>query len=166
MKLNIQEMYDYLVMGAARHKKRGPYLRQAIFLVLNETQAELKRLLQHPGLIPDGASQMFFQEMNMLLRKVVYHLRVLQAARQRRQIESQNRTSEYRRQLLPEYDESRTAWQQFLHRHAPGSGIPKDQMDEHGCTQMITAACSLMSSNRRDEHEDFAHYLEMVRLNP
>lgn len=134
--------------------------------VLYATRAELKRLLQHPELFPDGTSHHFTREMEILLRNVLHDGQLLEISEQSVEHELQKDIEEYREEVLPNYDKFRTMWQQFLHHSAPGSGIPKDQMDQQGCTQMITASGSLLLMNRRSEHNDFSRFLEEVCLNP
>lgn len=155
------------MFGSAFLKKDGRYLDLASHMVLNETHIEFKRLLQHPRLLPDRSAQLFLDDIEMRLRNVLSHMQQRHAANQSQQLKLQERIIQYRKEILPDYDESRTTWQQFLHNQAPGSGIARDQIPfRHGCTQMITAACSLMSANRSDEHENFAHELEVVCLEP
>ncbi|KAI4272376.1 MAG: hypothetical protein L6R35_006484 [Caloplaca aegaea] len=150
------------MFGSAFLKKDGRYLDLASHMVLNETHIEFKRLLQHPRLLPDRYAQLFLDDTEMRLRNVLSHMQQRHAANQSQQLKLQERIIQYRKEILPDYDESRTTWQQFLHNQAPGSGIARDQIPfRHGCTQMITAACSLMSANRSDEHENFAHELEV-----
>lgn len=139
-----------------------------ILVELHATQTELKRLLQHPELFPDGTRRWFLTAMEIRLRDVLHDLHLLDASEQLEQLDWSEDLKEYREQILPDYDESRTMWQQFLHHSAPGSGTPQSRMDQHGCTQMVTASGSLILMNRRDEHNDFARFLEEVcaRVHP
>ncbi|KAL9021858.1 MAG: hypothetical protein Q9185_000985 [Variospora sp. 1 TL-2023] len=157
-----REICFCLIFGSAFLKKDGRYFDLASHMVLDETHIEFKRLLQYPRLLPDRSAQLFLADIEMRLRNVLSHMQQRHAANQSRQLKLQERIVQYRKEILPDYDESRTTWQQFLHNQAPGSGIARDQIPfRHGCTQMITAACSLMSANRSDEHENFAHALEV-----
>lgn len=139
-----------------------------IHVELHATQTELKRLLQHPELFPDGTSRWFLEAMEIRLRDVLHDWHLLDASEQSEQLEWPEDLKEYRERILPDYDESRTMWQQFLHHSAPGSGTPQGRMNQHGCTQMVTASGSLILMNRRDEHNDFARFLEEVcaRIHP
>lgn len=161
--LNVQIAYDFLMLGALRNRKDSDTLNSTIPIILDETQVELKRLLQHPELFPDEAQQWFPQMMKLELRKVLDHVALQYAAHEKKQIAHQESLTDYRKQILPNYDDARTIWQQFLHGQAPGCGIPKNQMPTQGCTQMVPAACSLMACNRSDEHEGYAHSLKEVR---
>ena len=164
--LNVKLVYDYLIVDELEDPELQYYMRLAIPVVLDETQAEIKRLLEHPELFPDGAHQWFPQVMKLELSKVLDHVALLYDVDEKENTAYQERLKRYRKQILPSYDDARTTWQQFLHNHAPGSGIPKDQMHPQGCTQMFTAACLLMAANRRDEHQGFAHSFEEVRSAP
>ncbi|KAL8722246.1 MAG: hypothetical protein Q9225_001233 [Loekoesia sp. 1 TL-2023] len=164
--LNIKMAYDFLILDTLQDSENSDIVESFITTVLDETQVELKRLLQHPELFPDGTQQWFPQMMKLELRKVLNHVALQYAADEKKQAAHQEKVNEYRKRILPNYDDARTIWQQFLHGQAPGCGIPKNQMPTQGCTQMVPAACSLMACNRSEEHEGYAQSLvELVETN-
>ncbi|KAL8854897.1 MAG: hypothetical protein Q9221_000404 [Calogaya cf. arnoldii] len=125
--------------------------------VLDETCAELKRLIEHPELLPQGTGgflEMMAGELELLLDSVQLKQTYGQG--------HQEIVKQHRKRILAGYDEKRTAWQQFLHDKAPGSGFPKEQMHLHGSTQMATAAFQLLVMRKNEEYTACSKALEEV----
>lgn len=154
--INVQIMYWCLIIDMPQG------LEAVIPVVLDKTKVELKRLLQHPELFPDGAQQWFPQVMRLELRKVSDHVALKYAAGEKEHAKHQERVQKHREGMLPDYDIARTMWQQFLHGKAPGSGVPRNQMCLQGCTQMMTAACVFLALNKQKEYRQYARALEQV----
>ncbi|KAL8862320.1 MAG: hypothetical protein Q9178_001329 [Gyalolechia marmorata] len=107
--------------------KKYPDLDLAIPIVLDETCVQVKRLVEHPELLPPGTGrflELMEEEFELLLSAV--------QLKQKEGQELQETIKKQRKRILTDYDEDRTVWQQFLHDKAPGSGFPKDQMYQHG----------------------------------
>lgn len=140
-------------------QKKYPDLDLAISIVLDETCVQVKRLVEHPELLPPSTGrflELMEEEFELLLSAV--------QLKQKEGQELQETIKKQRKRILTDYDEDRTVWQQFLHDKAPGSGFPKDQMYQHGCTQMATAACQLLVINKREEYEACSRSLEQVNI--
>ncbi|KAL8883946.1 MAG: hypothetical protein Q9192_006960 [Flavoplaca navasiana] len=150
-----------IVLNMPSDKVRFPDLDLAIPLILDETSLELKRLIEHPEILPQGTSQyldLVAGELELLLDAV--HLKETERHK------FQEFVKKHWKHILPDYDEKRTTWQQFLHNQAPGSGFPKEQMHQHGCTQMATAACQLLANHKSEEYEGCSKSLEEARGKP
>lgn len=132
MMVNIRIMYVLFMLD------RTHGLEAAIFVVLDKTKAELKRLLQHPELFPDRTQEWFPQVMKLELQKVLDHLALQDAADKTENAEYQENLERQRKKILPEYDVTRTVWQQFLHGQAPGSGLSRPLPYSQGCSQLLT----------------------------
>ncbi|KAL9023875.1 MAG: hypothetical protein Q9196_006913 [Gyalolechia fulgens] len=154
---NVQRVYYRLLMDVTEG------LEAEIPIVLDETKVELKRLLQHPELFPDGAQQWFPQVMKLELRKVSKHMALQYALGENMHASRQESVVIHRKRILPDYDIRRTMWQQFLHGQAPGSGVPRNLMRLQGCTQMVTAGCFFMILSREREYLGYTRALERAR---
>ncbi|KAL8914139.1 MAG: hypothetical protein Q9171_001134 [Xanthocarpia ochracea] len=127
-----------MTLDMPHDQKKYPDLDLAISIVLDETCVQVKRLVEHPELLPPSTGrflELMEEEFELLLSAV--------QLKQKEGQELQETIKKQRKRILTDYDEDRTVWQQFLHDKAPGSGFPKDQMYQHGCTQMATAASRL-----------------------
>ncbi|KAL8779572.1 MAG: hypothetical protein Q9213_006877 [Squamulea squamosa] len=145
---NIRRLRRCIMLDMQDDQKNFPDLGLAIVTVLYETCAELRRLIEHPELLPQSTSR-FFELMEV-------EFEILLGSVQLKQKEGrglQEAIKQHRKRILADYDDGRTTWQQFLHGQAPGSGFPKGQMLQHGCTQMATAACQLLVIYKREEYE-------------
>lgn len=133
-------------------------LAYAIPGAIDETCVELKRLIEHPELLPEGIDR--FLE---LVEKGLVHL--LETAQLETKSEDYEKViKKHYKRILPNYDENRTNWQQFLHNKAPGTGFSKEQMHQHGTTQMVTAACQLLLRNKTQEYNQCARQGQKVSV--
>ncbi|KAI4264610.1 MAG: hypothetical protein L6R42_000315 [Xanthoria sp. 1 TBL-2021] len=136
---NIRYLRRCMMLDMQYDQNKFPDVDLAIPTLLDETCVELKRLIEHPEILPQGTGR--------FLELMEGELELLLGSVQLKQTEGhglQEAVKQHRKQILAAYDENRTTWQQFLHDQAPGSGFPKEQMHQHGCTQMATAACQLL----------------------
>lgn len=105
---------------------------------LAATSVELKRLQKHPELYPNTTAQ---QDFLRLVRKACKGIAITLQGRKawkrvqkvyRRFLEDCNEAV-----VLPNRDEHRTPWQQFLHNQAPGSGVGGSQTTGSGCAYLF-----------------------------
>lgn len=131
-------------------------------IVLDKTKVELKRLLQHPELFPDRTKEWFPQVMKLELRKALDHLALQDAAHDKKYAELYEELERHKKRTLPEYDLARTAWQQFLHGQAPGSGLDRSILKPQGCSQLLTFAGMTLVLFKLAEHTRDKRLLELV----
>ncbi|KAL8693283.1 MAG: hypothetical protein Q9218_001843 [Villophora microphyllina] len=165
MRRNIHRLYRYLVIGfdcIEDTEDTVSTLEEAIPAMLDEMSTELKRLLDHPELHPAGASQWFLHVLKWQFRAVLDHLVLEQDYDEEEQLDDQDDLLDYLDEVLPQYDQGRTVWQQFLHAQAPGSGLSRGQMLPKGCTQMVTVGCALVTAKKRHEQNRLKRALEDV----
>lgn len=156
---NIRYLRRCMMLDMQYDQNKFPDVDLAIPTLLDETCVELKRLIEHPEILPQGTGR--------FLELMEGELELLLGSVQLKQTEGhglQEAVKQHRKQILAAYDENRTTWQQFLHDQAPGSGFPKEQMHQHGCTQMATAACQLLVIHKSDEYERCSGTLEEVGI--
>lgn len=128
---------------------------------LHETCIELRRLLEHPKLLPNNAGPTL-----ELTKRGLQDLFDLAKLEQKMEVGPQTAISTLRKYILACYDEDRTTWQQFLHSQAPGSGFTKGVLPPYGCTQMIPAACQFLMDYKEFEYEACSKSLAEVRISP
>ena len=111
--------------SATRKGEKGNGLCKMMVACLASTLLELKRLQEHPELYPSKAVKQNFlrsvhKDCNLMLKRLFPSGKALVRDRKafRKALEEENR-----KRVLPTYDEQRTSWQQFLHDHAPSSGV-------------------------------------------
>ncbi|KAL8993417.1 MAG: hypothetical protein Q9169_006366 [Polycauliona sp. 2 TL-2023] len=154
---NIRNLRRCMMLNMQHDQPNFPFLDRAIPKVLDETCAELERLIEHPEIMPQGAGR--------FLELMAGELELLLSSVQLKQTEGhklQEDVKDHQKQILAGYDGNRTTWQQFLHNKAPGSGFPKEQMHPHGSTQMATAACQLLVNHKGEEYEQCSKLIEEV----
>ncbi|KAL8964334.1 MAG: hypothetical protein Q9183_004524 [Haloplaca sp. 2 TL-2023] len=117
-------------------------------LVLDYVETETKRLLEDPELFPSEAYEVWFvwaMEWAVIFTYDAIEWADINYEGRSRRIRKMFRHE--RRRYLPNTDESRTPWQQFLHGRAPGAGIPKNFTSSEGCHQLLTRGGNLMLTN-------------------
>ncbi|KAL9600617.1 MAG: hypothetical protein Q9219_003050 [cf. Caloplaca sp. 3 TL-2023] len=162
---NVERVIGFLAMGTLGNNKNksDQDLEIMVPIVLDEVQVEFQRLLQHPELFPDEVRPSFLGAMKRLFRQVSDWLAMNQANEEEEYLKYQEELKDHWRKILPNFDDNRTLWQQFLHGQAPGSGIPKDQMPSQGYTQLLTSAGFFMVTNKKDEYVEYAQSLREAR---
>ncbi|KAL8659683.1 MAG: hypothetical protein Q9226_000308 [Calogaya cf. arnoldii] len=150
-----------MMLGIHHKRNKLAGLDLAIPTVLDETCAELKRLIEHPEILPQGTGR-FLEMMAGELELLLDTIQLKQTYGQGHQ----ESVKQHRKRILAGYDENRTAWQQFLHDKAPGSGFPKEQMHQFGSTQMATAAFQLLVLHKTEEYTACSKALEEARRGP
>ena len=121
---------------------------KVIPLVLDYVQTETKRLLEDPELFPSEFYEIMFvwaMEWGLILTYDAIEWADIYYKGRSRRIRKLFRHD--RRRYLPNTDEARTPWQQFLHGRAPGAGLPKNSTSSDGCHQLLTRGGALMLSN-------------------
>jgi len=102
------------------------------------TIVELKRLQENPELYPNKIVQRDFLQ---LVRKacdgIAKTLQGTKVLRQAHRDYSKFLEDFNQAEALPDHDEHRTPWQQFLHNHSPGSGIEEIRTNGKGCAYLF-----------------------------
>ncbi|KAL8689648.1 MAG: hypothetical protein Q9224_004595 [Gallowayella concinna] len=156
---NIRALSVCIALDMQQEQRKGPGLDSAFRTVLDETCVELKRLLEHPELLPKSAGG--FNSIAEYELETLLGFAELQQKKSRKYFKA---ITKHKKRMLANYDENRTTWQQFLHGQAPGSGFLKEDMHQHGCTQMVTASCQLLVVHKREEYEAYSRSLAQVTI--
>ncbi|KAL8868068.1 MAG: hypothetical protein Q9174_005241 [Haloplaca sp. 1 TL-2023] len=125
---------------------------QVIPLVLNYVETESKRLLEDPELFPseffEGEFVWSLESMAIFTIDAIQWVDIHDEGKSRK---LRKLLRHDRRRYLPNTDEARTPWQQFLHGRAPGAGFPKNSMSSDGHHQFLTRGCAHMLGNHRSD---------------
>ncbi len=106
--------------------------------ILAATKVELKRLKKHPELYPNKTIEQDFLRCVRRscggMPKVVQAHKVIKRARKdwSKFLDKYNQEK-----VLPNRDEHRTLWQQFLHDQAPGRGARRSAKTGEGCVYLV-----------------------------
>lgn len=124
---------------------------------------ELKRLQENPELYPNKAVQRDFLQ---LVRKacdgIAKALQDTKLLRQANKAYSKFFEDFNQAEVVPNHDGHRTPWQQFLHNHAPGSGIEGLRTMGKGCAYLFPPAGVRVVSQMYQALQSAVHDIQAV----
>ncbi len=130
---------------------------------LDATIVELKRLQENPELYSNKiAQQNFLQLVRKRCDGIAKTLQGTKLLRQARRDRSKFLDGFNQAEVLPDHDEHRKPWQQFLHNHAPGSGIEGLRTNEEGCAYLFPPAGVRVVCNMLQDYQSAVRDIQAV----